>query len=209
MRQSLGVCLHYMGRKEEAIAHFEEVVAVRRRIGEARPLAVALANLGNQCAETGHPRRGVELLTEALGLLAVLPDSQAVVGITLNNLGWANYRAGRDDAAVDCYRRAAAIAREQDNPQAVSFAEGNLALVYERHNDHEQALRYWRRAARAGRLAGDRRLEANSLAGMGKARIRLGLPAQARSDLRQALAMYLEMGDADAAKMQELLAGLR
>jgi DNA-binding SARP family transcriptional activator len=205
MRQSLGVCLVYSDRHADAIEEFQRAVAIRRRVGEPKPLAWALGNLGNQYARAGRDGEATAYLTECLTMLESLGE-RTLTGIALNNLGWAHYRAGRFVPAIDCYRRAAAIAREVHDAQAASFAEGNLAIVYAKKHRHRDALRRWQRALRAAQLAGDRRLEANSWAGVARARLALG-DSGARDDLERALAIYLEIDAVtDVEDIRDLLA---
>ncbi len=208
MHQALGVCLFYLNRLEAATDTFEQVVTLRREIGDPKPLAVSLAHVGNLYAETGQDERAVGYLTEALAMLEALPDTDALQGVNLNNLGWAHHRAGRDREAIGCYQRAIAIARDTNNAQSLSFAEGNLGLSYAGLGDHENAWVHWTEAAKAGELAGDRRLAANSYDNIGQAEAHLGRIAQARVNLRKAHEMYTEMDDPDADAVLALLATL-
>ncbi|MGY0231949.1 BTAD domain-containing putative transcriptional regulator [Longispora urticae] len=208
MRQSLGVCYYYLGRKDLAIDLLEQVLDARRRGDDPQLLTTALMNLGNLRGDAGDYEGGIALLREALTLSESLPDHRSIAGTMLNCLGWAHQTEQRWQQAVDCYERAADLARDLDDAQALSYAEGNVATVYAAQRDHDRALRFWDRAARSGRRAADRRLEANGLAGMGRARIAIGRPEEARRDLRRALAAYEDIADASADDVRALLAQL-
>ncbi|WP_412538047.1 BTAD domain-containing putative transcriptional regulator [Longispora sp. K20-0274] len=208
MRQSLGVANYYLCRKDVAIDLLEQVLDARRRGDDRQLLTTALMNLGNLRGDAGDYEGGVALLREALTMAESLPDNRLAAGTMLNCLGWAHQTEQRWPQAVDCYQRAADLARELGDAQAQSYAEGNLATVYAAQRDHDRALRFWRRAAQSGRRAADRRLEANGLAGMGRARIAIGRPEEARGDLRRALATYEDIADPMADDVRALLAQL-
>jgi DNA-binding SARP family transcriptional activator len=206
MRQSMAIGLCYLERNAEAIAVFEDVVATRRRIGDPRTLASSLMNLGNQYAQTGRDAEAVAHLTEALALFESMPEGSTWVGTACNNVGWAHYMAARYDEAAEYYMRAGAIARENDNAQSLSFAEGNLALVREKQDRPFEALELWRIALQAAQTAGDRELEANSWYGLGRSHLALGDLAGAHDTLIRALPIYEELEDQTANEVRALLA---
>jgi DNA-binding SARP family transcriptional activator/tetratricopeptide (TPR) repeat protein len=192
-------------RRSEWLAAYEVGTRAAERVGDLAAHAVMLQSTAVCLSYSDRHDEAIDLFER---VVAPVGDSRVVVGVALNDLGLVRHRAGHHDQAIDCYRQAAAIAREAGDPQGVSFAEGNLGLLHADLRRHDQALYFWQRAARAARQAGDLRLEADSLAGLGRALIGLGLPEAARVDLQQSLALYLQIDDLQAVEVKRLLAGL-
>jgi protein O-mannosyl-transferase len=86
--RALGDALDGVGRRDEAIAEYEQALAINPAGYQAR------VNLGKVLIETGRPKQAAEQLTEALRIRPGLPD-------TLLNLGVALAQQGQlDDAAA-------------------------------------------------------------------------------------------------------------
>ncbi|WP_051367414.1 AfsR/SARP family transcriptional regulator [Hamadaea tsunoensis] len=208
MRQSLAVCLARLGEFGEAVAMFSEIVNVRRRIGDPKPLGLSLVHLGTAQTQNGEDADGIAHIRCGIDILGEIPDARPTLALALNNLGWAHYIAGRTGDAVECFEQAAVIARETGNHQTLSFAEGNLGQIHSEAGDPVRWLHHWSAALEAAQNSGDQRLAANSYAWVGKAHLALGDRDLARSNMEQARRLYVLMDDADAEEMTQLLAEL-
>jgi tetratricopeptide (TPR) repeat protein len=208
LRNTLAIFHCHLERFDQAAEAFRQVVAVRREIGPPRGLAATLMNLGNVYVETGRDKEAMPCLVEALELFERQPDGQAMLGPMYDNLGWAHRSARRFDEAIECHTRASGISREFGDHQSVASAEGNLATVHADCGRHEVAVAHWQTSVEHARDAGDLRLVADGLAGLGRARLRLGDGTAARADLTEALALYGRIGSDRRAEVAALLAAL-
>ena len=74
------------GNLEDAVMLYEESLAVARRLGAPRFIAVALGNLGNLAADHGDPDRAVALYEESLARYREIGDRRGTA-ICLYSLG--------------------------------------------------------------------------------------------------------------------------
>jgi type IV pilus assembly protein PilF len=122
---AMGVLLHLgHDRPEQAIGHFERALALDPQLSEAR------VNLGNVFLAQGRFEEAAKLYREALNDMRY-----ATPYIAQGNLGWAQYKLGNLDEAVDHIR--AAITLEP------KFCLGyrNLAEIYEAQQRTAEACR--------------------------------------------------------------------
>jgi len=99
----LGLLLHQLGSRKEAIDH------LRRAVAAAPDYADALSNLGNMLLEQGDLAAAEAAYRRALALASGLVDAR-------NNLGLLLHRRGRPEAAEQTYREA--IAQAPGHPLA-------------------------------------------------------------------------------------------
>ena len=119
--------LHQAGRLEEAEAGY-------RRVLEQEPQnAIALQFLGVLSMQRGEPERGEQLIRQALGIRADIPDFY-------NNLGLCLRLQDRLEEAQDCYRRAIAIKSDY------APAYNNLGLDLQAVGAVDEAIAAYRNA---------------------------------------------------------------
>jgi tetratricopeptide (TPR) repeat protein len=122
----LAAALAGQRRHDEAIALFDEALAICRRARPPREyeIAVHLHNLAAIQQTLGDAARAEHLYREALAIKeALLGSEHPEVGIVANNLGTLLHDQGRDAEARECYRRALAIA-ERAYPPAHPVTNG-------------------------------------------------------------------------------------
>lgn len=208
-RGALVSCLYYLKRYDEALETAHEVVTLRRNLHDDKALALAVSHHAILLAQAGHDEQAVAAYEEALRLLAPIEGMQQTQGSMWNNLGWAHYLANRYNEAIGCYTSASRIAHESGNRAGISFAEGNLGLIYGKLGEHERQAQHWHLAAEAGEASGDHRLTANSYQHLGRAYSSLGDTASARAHLEKALAIYVSAQNLEDVRLtQGLLASL-
>ena len=57
MLNAIGIAYQDLNKPTEALRHFEEALAIRRRIGHKRGMASSLNNIAQVRADLGHPER--------------------------------------------------------------------------------------------------------------------------------------------------------
>ena len=109
-----GALAQTAGEIAEAVAHFEERLALLRELGDREQTAGCLANLGYTLAGQGDVARADPLLHESLALYRA-QGSRWGEGLALRNLGHLQlYRGAPGEAAV-LLEQAAAVVRELGN----------------------------------------------------------------------------------------------
>jgi tetratricopeptide (TPR) repeat protein len=115
----LAAALAGQRRHDEAIALFDEALAICRRARPPRAyeIAVHLHNLAAIQQALGDAARAEKLYREALAVKeSLLGGEHPEVGLVANNLGTLLHDQGRDAEARECYRRALAIAERAYPP---------------------------------------------------------------------------------------------
>lgn len=158
-------------------------------------------SVGNRSAEANvlqlmagiHLRRG-ELQQALEGLTGVL-DAQRQIGNrskeawALSSLGATTLALGESDRALDYYSQALQIHTEMGSSYQ-AYTLRDMGWVHDRQGHPDKALEYYERALDLSRRFNDRRSEAQSLHGIGQARIALGDARAAVPELEQAISLY-------------------
>ncbi|MFH1242622.1 MAG: tetratricopeptide repeat protein, partial [Pseudomonadota bacterium] len=124
---NLGVALQKMGRMDESMTHYGEVLKIRPYYEEAHN------NLGVLLAQRGRLKEAIGHFLEALRIRP--EDAQAY-----NNLGHALTLQGKIDVAIASYHEALRI---QPNDAEVHY---NLGIALSRQDKLDQAMLHYRRA---------------------------------------------------------------
>ncbi|HVQ93556.1 MAG TPA: BTAD domain-containing putative transcriptional regulator [Mycobacteriales bacterium] len=190
-----------------ATAAFERAHRLRAEHGETRAAALTLINLAALLADTGEPARAIDHLLAARRIHLDRTDDRDLSTVDYN-LGYAHSRAGRDAEATHWYEQARARAERIGYAMLVGHADIGLAEVYEQRGELVRAAEHYRRAFPALWSALDKAHLAWAAHGLGRVQIRLGQPAAAADNLRSALDLYLELGDAAAAEVRAQLTAL-
>jgi DNA-binding CsgD family transcriptional regulator/tetratricopeptide (TPR) repeat protein len=119
----------WQGRAENALEYAEDALALRRRIGEPRPLAVTLRHTGLLHAyHRGDWARGIALVREALSLLAEEPEDVEQARAA-NDLGRLLIACGEFDEAQLCLSRGLALAQELGSGAEECFTLAKLGYL--------------------------------------------------------------------------------
>lgn len=135
-RNTLGLAYMNLGKYDEAIRWFNEVLSID-------PLnAAAYNNLGFTYVESGKDvARGTKLIERAIELDPANPGC-------LESLGWAHYKAGLLDEAIRDFKRAF-LFKDQMPSDLLSTAHYHLAIVYRDKGMAREAIAELEAALRA------------------------------------------------------------
>src|ERR1043166_186509 len=124
---NIGEALRYLGRLDEAGAHFTKATELDPSAAESH------MNLGNVLKQQGHLEQAIERYRRALELKPDYAEAHL-------NLGVARMAQGKEEEAADHYGHALGI-----NPR---FPEAlmNLAIVLQHRGEFEDAVAHYRRA---------------------------------------------------------------
>ena len=154
---SLGNVRLVEGRIDEARRLCEESLAIRRRLGTPRPLALALNNLGVLADGEGDYAAAEEAYTEHLAIMRDLGDVR-VIGQTLTNLALVHLATGRLDDAAAALDESLSLLRSVGDTRSEAVTTSVHAGLLRRRGDFEGSLSRSREALQVlddlGDLAG-------------------------------------------------------
>jgi CHAT domain-containing protein/Flp pilus assembly protein TadD len=139
----LGMSLHQLGRREDAIARYREAIEIWTSLQNDRDLAAAMTNLAQILDETGQYGQALSTLEKALVLRRSVQDSAGEIS-TLANLGITFTDIGDHDSAIKQYTLALALAKQLGDRSWEAQSDGNLGFSYLLKGDTDEAMRYLR-----------------------------------------------------------------
>ena len=163
---NLGVAYSNLGQYQEAIALYEQYLAIAREIGDRRGEGNALGNLGIAYRNLGQYQEAIDLHEQALVISREIGDRRGE-GSTLGNLGNAYADLGQYQEAIDLYQQQLVITREIGNRRGEGIALGNLGIAYLSLGQPEQALEQYQEALTIAQEIGNRSGEGLWLSNMG------------------------------------------
>jgi predicted ATPase/DNA-binding XRE family transcriptional regulator len=172
------------GDHDQATAHHEQCLAIRRTLGDTRGVAISLNNLGVVARDRGDAARTVELCQEACALFRRAGDPHGAA-IALISLGNAATRQGDLARARASYEESLARFRAENDHWHIAWVLTYLAEVMVFDAELATALSVAEEAVGMHRADGDPW-------GVGSALIVLGRIDEARGDLDGAASRYAE-----------------
>lgn len=197
MLNGLGILGARFGHDDQAIALFEQRIAVARKVGDPLGERAAHANLILPYQRTGRYRAALRAAKQAMALEHDLnPGKRAV---TLNNLAEAYLLAGRPDRAVTEASHAHELV-----PHGASLRV--LGMAHEALGDLPAAAAHLRDAIASFHAEGAEFDEAEATWRLGRVLGALGDQAAARQALSDALVRFDRLGYAEAERIRDELA---
>jgi uncharacterized protein HemY len=214
-QRGLASVLYFLGHLERrsgdfpaARRHFEECLALRRRLGDARGVGYATRDLGQVALERGAAGEARARLEESLARFREVDDRRSAATV-LGLLGDAARAAGDPGAAARRYEESLALARGAAPNDAPNDAEaGALCRLGEfllRRGDPRGAAGRFREGLAVGRELNDLYLMAHCLAGLAGVAVAEGQPHRAARLVAAAEALHAaapaarpELADLDA-----------
>ncbi|HYO56202.1 serine/threonine-protein kinase [Archangium sp.] len=190
------IAFQEMGRYEEARAHYERALALRRKaLGPEHPLVTAsLNNLGTALGALGKYEEARVSYEQALAIRRkTLGPDHPLVANSYSNLGTALGALGRHEEARDLYEHALAIRKKVlglEHPD-VATSLNNLGVALDALGRYEEALALQESALaiREKLLEPDHPDIANTLNNLGSALRGMGRYEEARRRFERALAL--------------------
>lgn len=200
IEHKLALLRHRQGDWELAESHFEAAQA-GWPAGDRAGLAHLLANRSLNAHHWGKQRQSAALAEEALHLAEMAQDT-AGLARAHNVLGLLARSRGDLTGAAEHLSQGLAQAEALGDPSGRAAALNNLALVCQAQGDSIRAIDLTRQALALCEAQGDRHRAAavrNNLADLLYA---AGLPEAAMAELKQAVGVFAEIGDAEAVGWQ-------
>jgi tetratricopeptide (TPR) repeat protein len=190
---NLGRVYSALGQKDRAREYHEQVLQIRKEMGDREGEGVTLNNLGTVYRDLGMIKEAQECLEQALSIRREVEDRLGE-GITLGNLGVVYYSFGDEERAKKYYMEALHVYEEVGNNRGKGRTFNNLGRVYDDLGDKERAREYYEEALRICKETGDRGGEGTTINNLGRVYDDLGDKERAREYYEEALRICEEVG---------------
>ncbi|MBL8360675.1 MAG: tetratricopeptide repeat protein [Rubrivivax sp.] len=142
---TMGQVLGVLGRRDEAMPHLQEALAIAEEVGEHGRAAMVLQEMGMSALAQGDMETSRGYLERGLERASVAGDRRQLVAAVTTMAHW--HRVQGELAPADAmYRRAFDLASELRDQQTISVAVMNLAIVAMARGDQAAACRLLRQA---------------------------------------------------------------
>jgi len=179
-----GDVLQLLGRNEEALALFREMLALSYKLGLPAKGGAAHSRIGRLNRETGELAEAARHLEAAQALFEHAQDERGIAS-TLDDSGKLHWLRGDYPRALEYTQRALAMRRKIGDRRSIALSLNNLGLVYQDSGQFKQALDAFEQALKIRREIGD-------LVGVSISLNNLGTVAQDQRDDKRALALFQE-----------------
>lgn len=196
--------LGLLGRYDEAVADFRQVLVLYRELGDELGRLQAVGNLGYVYLQSGRLDRAVEYLRRALALDRHLGRTWGM-GLALAGLGDAYQRLGRFEQATVCLEEALSLLRASGNRWVEGMTLHTLGTVAHRLRRLDDAMEHYRQALAVHRDMGNRWGEGHTLVHIGDTYLDAGGREAARTSWRKALTIFEGFGHQNAEEIQDIL----
>jgi non-specific serine/threonine protein kinase len=182
------------GDRPEARELYEESLAIYRKLGEQKGIALALNNLGGLAREQGDYVAAWALYEDSLAISRDMGDRRGIAR-TLHNMGLSARDHGDYAAAQVLLQESLETLRKLGDPYGVAQSLSSLGALAESRGDYTAAKTLHEESLQISRELGDRRGIAGSLQNLGNAAcVQIGYAA-GRPLYDESLAIRRELGD--------------
>jgi len=193
---NLGLAYRRRGEMEKAEEHFKLALKIYGDIGNRLGEANALGNLGLVYTDRGDLEKAEEHHKQALEIAREIGNRLSEAS-ALGNLGIVYAQRSELEKAEEHLKQALEIQKEIGDRLHEANQLGNLGIVYGQRNgpgDLDKAEEHFKQALDIAREVGDRLGEAAQLDNLGNVYLQRSELKKAREYLRQAQAIYHQIG---------------
>jgi tetratricopeptide (TPR) repeat protein len=135
-----GRILNSSGDPASAWAWFEQAMTDAAAVGTVPGLEIDAMHMLAIAAESTEASLGWNRRALTLAEASTDREARHWRGALLNNLGWNHHDAGRFEAALSCFERAAVVCRESGDARAIEIADWTVARTLRSLGRLEEAL---------------------------------------------------------------------
>ena len=183
---NLGNVANDQGRKPQALAAYQQALALAEASHDAPNTAKITNNIGTLYRDLGRLPEAATYLARATAEAQRLHDVPLLADCA-NNRGLLFEQQQRLPAARRAYEQALGYYAQKHRPDREAMVLSNLAIVQKHLNDYPASLASTRRALAVARTLGDQYLEAATLINLGNTLVEMRQPAAAAAPLAQGL----------------------
>jgi len=166
LRMALAAAVaHDHGDYERGVALNEESLAIKRKLGDKRGIAVSLSNLGRVAYDRCDYEQASALYAECLALFREVSDVRSIA-LTLNNLGNLAQSQGDPKRAMTLFAESLDLFREMGDKRNISVLSFNMGDIARYEGDYEQATGLYLESLMLSEELGDKAVLAACLLGL-------------------------------------------
>ncbi len=182
-----GDVLQALGRNEEALATFREMLTYAFKLDLRSKGGAAHSRLGRLFRDTGRLQEASDHLNAALALSEAAEDDRGIAS-AVDDIGKLFWLRGDYGKALEHTQRALVMRRKIGDRRSIALSLNNMGLVYQDSGQFKLALEAFEQALRIRREIGD-------LVGVSISLNNLGTVAQDQRDDKRALELFEEAYD--------------
>jgi tetratricopeptide (TPR) repeat protein len=190
-----GHCLLYLGRYEEAVSAYSEVVTISQKLKDGREVAVAKAQIGTVRMFQRRYDEAFKVYNEALKLFTELGEPATIAG-AWHQIGIVHEQSNRFEEAEQAYQQALAIFVQQNNRVGEASSLNQLGVLYDRMNCLEESVTFHKKAADINFIIKNQVGEGDSRCNHAISLIKLRRYDEARQEILRAIECYKPYGHA-------------
>ena len=202
--RTIGQAYCRLGRHDAARQHLSAATDIFADLGDLAGQAHTCISLAWLDGRQGQPEALLKHVTLALALFRAAGHRSGQAG-ALNDIAWFHAQHGDPRQGQPHAEQALALYREIDNPHGEAQTLDTLGLIHQKLGDHHNAITCYAEAAARCREAGDRYHEAETLTHLGDSHLAAGDTDAAERAWRQAVDIFTELDQPDAARVQAKL----
>src|SRR6266851_1559105 len=194
-------------KPKEALRNYQQALAIRRKIGQKRGVALSVNEVGKMQALLGDNKAALSSFQEALAIRRDIGDKRGL-GDSLIDLGNFLDDRGDHDAALKNYKEALQIERDMGNESLQATCLNNIGAVYFEKAQYEDARTYYQQALQLrekSKVPGD---IVNSVFNLAEVSVRIGEYDQAVAQYMRALDLHRGMDDQRGAAVDSYTLGI-
>src|SRR5262249_30887497 len=142
---AIGAAYKLTEKPNDALRYYQESLAIKRRVGQKRGIAVTLGEIAQVNKQLGNPDVALASLTEALQIQREIGDKKGMAQ-TLIVLGGFYRDRGDYEQALKDYKESLQIQREVGNPNGEALCLNNIGNVYLFKAQYDDAQTHFERA---------------------------------------------------------------
>jgi tetratricopeptide (TPR) repeat protein len=189
----LGLLLRRVGRLDDAITAFRNVMEIADAGNHREWLGCGLGNLGIVYRIRGDLDQAEETHKKALAIYEVLGNKEGTAK-PYNHLGTVYRIRGDLDRAEEMYRESLAASVALENKEGMANAYRNLGIVYRKRGDLDQAEEMLKQALALYEALGNKESMANAYINRGNLYYSRGDSDRAEEMYRESLAIHVALG---------------
>jgi serine/threonine protein kinase/tetratricopeptide (TPR) repeat protein len=204
--QAIGAAYGRLNQQNEALRNYQESLAIKRRIGDKRGMAVSLNTIAQIQELSGDSGEALKGYQEALQLRREIGDKKGV-GDTLIDLGDFYHDRGQYDQALSLFKESLQIQRELGNERNQGLCLNNIGSCYSFKGQYDDAATYFQQALQLREKSKFPNEIAETVHNLAETDANLGQYNQALGNYLRALELYRSAGDKRGAAIESASMG--
>jgi DNA-binding SARP family transcriptional activator/tetratricopeptide (TPR) repeat protein len=202
--RGLGAAEYYLGRLDEALAHFQRALQLYAQLGDHAGQGVMHVNIAELFDARGDYADALRHSEHAFDQYQAA-GHRVGQARALNGFGWFRARLGDYTGLPHC-ERAFAMLEEEGNLVGAAHAMDSIAYIHRQLGDHRGAIASYQQAHDLYRQGGEADSQADALTRIGDIHRDNGDPGAARAAWQRALAILTQLSHPGAGEVRARLA---